>query len=102
MNGNGFTVTPVEPVFTQPFPSVTVTTYTPLFRIEETGIPGFAEFELKLFGPLQLYCVPPIALKLTGMPSQTGLLFPTTTVGRGLITTLVVVLPVQVPTIAMS
>ena len=40
-------------------------------------------------GPVQSYCVPPVALSCSDLPSQTGLLPETVVTGRELIRTLI-------------
>ena len=55
---------------------------------------GFCSVELKL-GPLQLYVVPPVALRLMVLPSHTGLLLLAVAVGFAFTTTLTVAVLLQ-------
>ena len=48
---------------TQPFASVTITVYKPVSAELILFIHGPEIIELKLFGPVQLYVEPPVAVK---------------------------------------
>jgi hypothetical protein len=106
MVGVALTVTfvvPAGPV--QPF-TVAVTEYVPDAKVVAFGIEGFCEFDVKLFGPVQLYVAPPIfeAVRFKVDPAQIALLLPAVgAAGAELTVTLVVPAgPVQPLTVAAT
>jgi hypothetical protein len=74
-------------------PLETITVYVPVWLGFEMEILGFCTFELKLFGPVQVYVTAVVALcatfKLKGWPAHT--------VGLGLLTVAEITPPGRLP-----
>ena len=91
--GVGFTTTvTVPPGLVQPL-AVALTVYVPASARTALAILGFCNADEKLLGPVHAYVAPAIvlAVKLIGVPVQTGLLLPAVgAAGVGLTTTTVV------------
>ena len=68
--GAGNTETLTDGFPTQPFASVTMQVYTPLFAVLLLGIIGFAMVELNPPGPDHEKVTPPVAAQLIVFPSH--------------------------------
>ena len=80
--GKAFTVTTVVEVLLQ-VPLLAVTLYVPAPKAVMPAILGLCKIEVKLLGPLQFQLVadPPVSLRFSIEPAQTGLLLDAVTVG---------------------
>jgi hypothetical protein len=85
--GRGLTVILTVLVATQLLASVTVTVYVPDIDVVEFNITGLCTRLVKLFGPVQLYEVPPEEVRLMVFPAQTGEVPRMVATGRGLTVT---------------
>lgn len=74
---------------------VTVTVYDPAIAAVAFGLVGFWAVLVHPPGPLQLYDVPPEAVRLMVAPAHTGLLEPADALGNGLTVTTLVAVPVH-------
>jgi len=86
----GFTITATDDVAAHPFTSVTVTVYVPEAAIVTLTMKGFCDVDVKLLGPVQLYDVPPEAVRFNVAPAHCGELLPELAAGNELMVTVVV------------
>jgi hypothetical protein len=89
--GNAVIVTLVVVVALHPAAFVTMTVYVPDAAVLALLIEGVTDDDVNPFGPVQLYVLPPVAVRFKVAPAHCGVLLLADGIGNALMVTLVVV-----------